>query len=380
MDVYCPETCTSCTPCTCQDHPAYVSKCKSWKSHCSGGRWRDFVKARCPATCNSCQCCEERRDKAGEDSCDLWQKYGYCSSSQYGAWMWLNCYRSCSKDQCGPGCKCGLAQRGTRTKIVGGQEVEHHEWPWQATLVWRGIAVFCGGSVISDEWILTAAHCFEDGKKPADIQALLAEHNVQDSDLPVRMDISNIILHKDWNYHTFDQDFALLKMARKIDWYANPNIRPVCLPSAEAGDFGQWISTATGWGQTSNYGSFSNILLEVDLKVISTNECKRRREDPSSSLFFLPDSIRITPNMLCTEDPSGNGHASTCKGDSGGPLVACWPYGNCGTTTGNSYTQIGVTSFGNDCIGTAVFARVTAARQWIDENAPGWQSGTCPRV
>merc|ERR1719189_3378131 len=90
-------------------------------------------------------------------------------------------------------CKCGLAQRSTR--IVGGVETEVNEWPWQAGMVWSGSSsVFCGATVISDEWILTASHCV-DGTNPAEIQVLLGEHDYWDSDDPVRMDISEIIMH-----------------------------------------------------------------------------------------------------------------------------------------------------------------------------------------
>merc|ERR1719285_796567 len=127
-------------------------------------------------------------------------------------------------------CKCGLAQRSTR--IVGGVETEVNEWPWQAGMVWSGSSsVFCGATVISDEWILTASHCV-DGTNPAEIQVLLGEHDYWDSgeSSMTRMDISEIIMHADYDSNTVDQDFALLKMARKLDWSANENIRPACLP------------------------------------------------------------------------------------------------------------------------------------------------------
>merc|ERR1712013_926393 len=170
--------------------------------------------------------------------------------------------------------------------------------------VWSGSSsVFCGATVISDEWILTASHCV-DGTNPAEIQALLGEHDYWDSgeSSMTRMDISEIIMHADYDSNTVDQDFALLKMARKLDWSANENIRPACLPSAGAGDYDQWMSTVTGWGTTSSGGSTSNVLLEVDVKVISNSECNGAYGG-------------ITNNMLCAADASGNGGSDACQGD-----------------------------------------------------------------
>merc|ERR1712192_248299 len=212
-------------------------------------------------------------------------------------------------------CTSGIAQRAT--KIVGGQETEVNEWPWQVGMVWSGSSsVFCGATVISDEWILTAAHC-TDGTGANEIQVLMGEHDYWDGSETnmVRMDIAEIVNHEDYNSNTVDNDFALLKMANKIDWAANPNIRPACLPSAGSGDYDQWMSTVTGWGTTSSGGSVSNVLLEVDVKVISNSECNNAYGG-------------ITNNMLCAADASGNGGSDACQGDSGGPLVACGADGN----------------------------------------------------
>lgn len=262
-------------------------------------------------------------------------------------------------------CTCGIAKRSTR--IVGGQEVEVNEWPWQAGMVWSGSSsVFCGATVISNEWILTAAHCV-DGTAASEIQMLLGEHDYWDSDEPVRMDISEIISDPNYDSNSVDRDFALLRMANPIDWAANPNIRPACLPEYTAGDYDQWMSTVTGWGTTSSGGPTSNVLLEVDVQVISNSECNAAYGG-------------ITDNMLCAQDASGNGGSDACQGDSGGPLVSCGADGNCGTTPGQNYELIGVVSFGIGCAEKdfpGVYARTTAALDWIYTNAMPFE--TCSR-
>merc|ERR1712233_276310 len=96
------------------------------------------------------------------------------------------------------------------------------------------------------------------------------------------------------------------------------------------------MSTVTGWGTTSSGGSTSNVLLEVDVQVISNSECNAAYGG-------------ITDNMLCAADASGNGGSDACQGDSGGPLVSCGADGNCGTTPGQNYELIGVVSFGIGC-------------------------------
>merc|ERR1712183_1216003 len=180
-----------------------------------------------------------------------------------------------------------------------------------------------------------------------------------DNDGQVRMAITEIINHPDYNSATTDQDFALLRMADRINWAANPNIRPACLPEYTAGDYDQWMSTVTGWGTTSSGGSTSNLLLEVDVQVISNSECNAAYGG-------------ITDNMLCAQDASGNGGSDACQGDSGGPLVSCGADGNCGTTPGQNYELIGVVSFGIGCAEKdfpGVYARTTAALDWIHTNA-----------
>ena len=91
---------------------------------------------------------------------------------------------------------------------------------------------------------------------------LLGEHDLGDitESNMVRADISEIIMHEDYNTNTLDYNFALLKLASKIDWVATPHIRPVCLPSADAGDFTGATAYVTGNGEESGRIISSNIL------------------------------------------------------------------------------------------------------------------------
>merc|ERR1712244_77092 len=84
--------------------------------------------------------------------------------------------------------ECGLENpNGVEDRIVGGHEAAHHEWPWQVAL-FVDDAWFCGGSLISDEWVMTAAHC-ADGAGYFDVMA--GAHNVRASSEPHRIEITS---------------------------------------------------------------------------------------------------------------------------------------------------------------------------------------------
>jgi len=265
-------------------------------------------------------------------------------------------------------CKCGLAKRTSR--IVGGVESEVNEWPWQVAMVWKGSSgAFCGGMVISDQWVLTASHCV-DGTAASSIQVLLGEHDYYDNNESnmVRAGISKIIMHEDYNSQTTDYDFALLKLKTKIDWTATPHIRPVCLPSADAGDFTGDTAYVTGWGTLASGGSTSNVLREVDVEVISNSQCKNAY------------GSSISARMLCAITAGGQGGKDACQGDSGGPLVSSGT--GDGVTAGQNYDLVGVVSWGAGCADKdypGVYARVTDQVAWIQSKSK-YSQGTCPRA
>jgi len=265
-------------------------------------------------------------------------------------------------------CKCGLAKR--KSRIVGGVVTEVNEYPWQVGIVNKGhTQVWCGASLISDKWILTAAHCTRT-KSAGNIQALLGEHDYSSNKETsmVRVGIAEIINHPDYHHQTTNIDFSLLKMKKTIDFSKYSHIRPICLPTDTSKDYTDFTATVSGWGTLSSGGSSSKKLREVDVKVLSNSDCKNKYSYPSSW---------ITSQMLCANVDGGGKDA--CQGDSGGPLVTAGS-GN-GVTAGQNYELIGVVSWGSGCASASypgVYSRVTMQLDWITATTgAGWN--TCPR-
>ena len=122
----------------------------------------------------------------------------------------------------------------------------------------------------------------------------------------VRMSISQIKNHPDYNHAMTNYDFSLLKMKKTVDFTKYPHIRPICLPVDANNNYNDFVATVTGWGTLSSGGSTSNKLREVDVKVLTNTECKKDYKYPSNS---------ITGQMLCANVNGGGKDA--CQGDSG---------------------------------------------------------------
>jgi len=257
-------------------------------------------------------------------------------------------------------CKCGLAKR--KTRIVGGAETEENEYPWQA-LVYPG-NYLCGGAVIGDQWVLTAAHCTE-GLSANSVKVHLGEHDRSDpNDKGKQYTVEQVVNHPDYNDRTYYNDYALLKLSSKIDWAANEHIRPVCLPSDASETYVGREAIVAGWGTTSSGGSTSSVLLDVALKVITNVACNNAYGS-------------IGTNNLCANVDGGG--KDSCQGDSGGPLIST---AGDGVSPGQNYEHIGVVSWGNGCALAAfpgVYARTTSILSWISSTTSGSWS-TCPRT
>uniref|UniRef100_A0A8C5CDQ5 Peptidase S1 domain-containing protein n=1 Tax=Gadus morhua TaxID=8049 RepID=A0A8C5CDQ5_GADMO len=235
---------------------------------------------------------------------------------------------------------CGRAP--LNTKIVGGVDAAPGTWPWQASL--QTFYHFCGGSLINNLWVLTAAHCF----------TVILGRQGQAGSNPNEQSrtISRIVCHPDYSGTTNDNDICLLELSSAVTF--TDYIAPVCL-AADGSTFNSGIiNWVTGWGTTS-FGA-ADILQEVDLPIVGNRECDRQHR------------TKITNNMICAGFSAGG--KDSCQGDSGGPLVI---------KRGLQWVQSGVVSFGARCAlpnTSGVYARVSKFQVWINSiittNQPGF--------
>lgn len=151
-------------------------------------------------------------------------------------------------------CRCGLIN--TLHRIVGGQETQRHQYPWMTEVQLAG-RYYCGGSLINDLYVLTAAHCVE-GMPPELITLRFLEHNRSDSDATVlQRGALRVKAHELYNPRSFDNDIALIQLDRPLSFEAH--MRPVCLPVPSASFDGE-VAIVTGWGALREGGLATDTL------------------------------------------------------------------------------------------------------------------------
>ncbi|KAL7863899.1 hypothetical protein AOLI_G00153190 [Acnodon oligacanthus] len=249
-----------------------------------------------------------------------------------------------------------VERRPLRSKrVVGGQEALPTQIQWQVAIQ-EGSRIHCGGVYLGGCWVLTAAHCVR--PKP---QAFRIKFSLWQKSSPLEttdvVPVKNIIIHKDYNPRTYQNDIALVQLDElglsKDCLHPNPAIRSVCVPWStlqfQHGD----TCTISGWGRNKE-GSFIDALKWANVTIIGN--CENYYKE------------RYFEGMECAGDLEGN--VDSCQGDSGGPLV-------CKDASGLSYVW-GIVSWGEKC-GEAgypgVYTKVAHYFEWIRFHT-GWPAVT----
>nr|XP_049600317.1 transmembrane protease serine 9 isoform X3 [Syngnathus scovelli] len=231
---------------------------------------------------------------------------------------------------------CGQAP--LNSQMTRGQAPPPGAWPWQVSLQRFG-RHFCGGSLISSDWILTAAHCFDTAGV---VTGIVGRHSqLGPNPNEKSLSISQIIPHPDYDEHTFGNDLALLKVSSPVLF--NDYIRPVCLPDNGSTFFTGTDSWVTGWG--IGLAATQN-LMEANIPVVGNRQCNCDYNE-----------TMITDNMICAGLRDGGN--DICQGDGGGPLVS---------RQGSVWVLSGVLSFGLGCAWPkipGVYTRVSQYQDWI---------------
>ncbi|XP_077065058.1 transmembrane protease serine 13a [Siphateles boraxobius] len=238
---------------------------------------------------------------------------------------------------------CGKQQ--SASKIIGGTASKLGQWPWQVSLHFNGRHA-CGGSLISPDFVVSAAHCFQSSLANSGnwrVYVGTISQNTPQAPLIVK----KIIVNTNYNRNTNDYDIALLKLTSPVAF--SNTIQPICLPTFDQ-TFSDGLECRTsGFGTTQEGADHSStILMDVSVDVIDTRVCN------SSQVY----RGAITKNMMCAGDMDGG--RDSCQGDSGGPLM-------CVGDNGRWYLA-GITSWGAGCgqrQKPGVYSRVTSLLPWI---------------
>ncbi|XP_041052595.1 prothrombin [Carcharodon carcharias] len=233
-----------------------------------------------------------------------------------------------------------------RERIVHGKEVEIGSAPWQVMLYRkRPQMLLCGGSLVSDEWVLTAAHCvlyppWDKNFTEKDIVVRLGKHNRTgyESRREKVFALDKIIVHPKYDWKTnLNRDIALLHLKKSTVF--TDYISPICLPNMDVTSRllqSQHLGRITGWGNlqesfVSTKSVRPQVLQGVQVPIVDHATCK------SST------NIHVTKNMFCAgHSPESGLHGDACEGDSGGPFVMKNP-------ENNRWYLIGIVSWGEGC-------------------------------
>ncbi|XP_016301898.1 coagulation factor IX-like isoform X3 [Sinocyclocheilus anshuiensis] len=217
-----------------------------------------------------------------------------------------------------------------KSRIVGGNPALPGEIPWQVALVARSThQIFCGGSILNQLWVITAAHCLV-GTQNASFYIRVGEHDVSKTEgTEQNLNVTRFISHPryDSKVSLYNHDIALLRLRNPIQFTLT--VRPICLgPMLFSNSLLQSgsLATVSGWGRLRFQGRSAVNLQKVELPYVDRTVCKESSSDP------------VTYFMFCagySDSPK-----DACQGDSGGPHAMRYK---------NTWFLTGIISWGEEC-------------------------------
>ncbi|NXH65793.1 FA7 factor, partial [Hydrobates tethys] len=298
--------------------------------------------------------CEKEKFECWYKNGGCWQ---YCRDSSSAFHVVCSCAKDYTLHEDGKRCMQAdtpeFVQRNVSStsehsdsRITGGTLCHRGHCPWQVLIRNSKDIGFCGGSLISSRWVVTAAHCLD----------LVRPHHVTVGDFDKyqrefkeqKIDVERSWTHPHYDSNDYNGDIALLYLSSDVIF--NEYVIPICLPSpnlatllSEEGRIGM----VSGWGATHERGSTLRFLMKVRLPIVNMETCQRSTDR------------LITDNMFCAGYSTGVTDA--CKGDSGGPFTV--PYHN-------TWFLLGIVSWGEGCAEKGkygVYTRVSNYIPWIKE-------------
>lgn len=213
--------------------------------------------------------------------------------------------------------------------IVGGSEASPTAWPWQIAVLDRKKRLICGGTLITSEFVLTAAHCVT-----TNMHIIAGEYNlVEREGHEQEKRVARTFKHPQYNKNNVDNDIALLKLETPL--VLNDKVWPACLPEQNEELKPESMATILGWGAISYHRQpdgkpqveRDDVLHQAMVPVVDFDECKNSYGDDLES-----------HHVVCAGYKEGR--IDSCAGDSGGPLLF---------EKDNRWLVYGVTSFGDEC-------------------------------
>jgi len=346
---------------SCDGNATEIDVCKDRECPVDGswGSWGNYTS--CSRTCGGGiqtwkRVCDNPPPSNGGRSCE-----GYGTQC-----------RQCNTQMC-QGDVCGKQYKPAETCAIGiyifnGENAEEGEWPWQVAIRKNRNAVhpYCGGTLITDNIVLTAAHCFKaelSRKKPKAFRywVRVGDHDVTRKD-PQEEDIraKKIIIHEQYNYPK-DNDIALIVLSKKVT--LKGRVQVACLPMTnnppvpQTNDNDRKMAECyiTGWGAMYQNKTQPDILQKLKVPLCNQQDCSDKYgiEHPD-----VPDIVR--DYHICA---GGENDKDACQGDSGGPLVC--------RKSQDQFVVRGVTSFGTRVCAKGlptVYTNVFHYMDWINKN------------